>query len=151
MVDVESQEHTRNLINFLTLFSNTFTPPKGGCWNLFQHSTKITSKICSQLLLKTSKVGILASTTRERVKFFNARCSWLGAYFPTIRPDLHGIPTRSQLDLLVAYGSYVRCGGVSGRKHQVRAQTVALVFRANSIMLQLDRKRNPLVDAQGKY
>ncbi len=57
MADVASRKHTTNLTNFLKLFSNTFPPPKGGCRNLFQHSTKITSEICSQLLLRTSIMG----------------------------------------------------------------------------------------------
>ena len=75
MADVASRKHTTNLTDFLNFFSNTFPPPKGGCWNLFQHSTKITSEICSQLLLRTSKMESWRRLPQKRVKLFNSWCS----------------------------------------------------------------------------
>ena len=56
MADVASRKHTSNLTNFLKLYSNTFNPPQGSCWNMYQLSTDLTSKVCSELLLRTSSV-----------------------------------------------------------------------------------------------
>jgi len=71
--------------------------------------------------------------------------------FPSIQPDLQGIDRKLQIDLLGAFAHHVRHGGVSTRKHKVRAQTVAVALRAISTTLQLDGKPNPLADTQGKY
>ena len=56
LADFASREHTTDLTNFLILFHQKFPPPQQSSWNLFQFSTKLTCKICSQLLLKTSKM-----------------------------------------------------------------------------------------------
>ena len=61
------------------------------------------------------------------------------------------IPERQKVSLLVAWGTYVRSGGVSKRTHKVRAPSVSLAFQAISTTLQLASKPNPLVDAQGNY
>ena len=57
MADVASRKHDVNLLKFLSFFHKTFPPPQNNSWLMFQHSTKVLSRICSQLLLKTSKMG----------------------------------------------------------------------------------------------
>ena len=57
MADLASQEHTTNQIEFLNLFNKTYPPPQGHSWKLFQFSIKLTSKICSELLMRTSTMG----------------------------------------------------------------------------------------------
>jgi len=95
--------------------------------------------------------GVVASTRRERIQFFNAWTRWLSIYLPTLSNTLEECSLPYRLEILVAYGRHVRCGGVSNRKHQVRAQTVALAFRSISSTMQLDGKFNPLATAQGGY
>ena len=60
--------------------------------------------------------GVVASTQQERIKFYNAWIGWLSSYFPTILPDMLGIPEGQKINLLVAFGRYVRLGKLSGRK-----------------------------------
>ena len=57
MADVASREHDTDLTEFLLHFTLTFPPPQDCCWNQFQHSTRITSRICSELLTETSTMG----------------------------------------------------------------------------------------------
>lgn len=57
MADVASRKHTTNPLSFLKYFTSTFQPPKNTSWHLFRHSTKITCKICSELLLQTQQMG----------------------------------------------------------------------------------------------
>lgn len=95
--------------------------------------------------------GIVASTKRERLRFYGAWTRWMSINFPSIHPDLQHIQRKLQIDLLGAFAHHVRHGGVSTRKHKVRAQTVAVALRAISTTLQLDGKPNPLADSQGKH
>ena len=57
MSDLASREHTTNDFDFLTSFTNSFPPPQNNSWTLFQFSNNLTSNICSQLLMKTSKMA----------------------------------------------------------------------------------------------
>ena len=54
MADVASRKHTTNLTDFLKTFSSKFPPPQKNFWQLFQFSTKLTTRICSELLTTTS-------------------------------------------------------------------------------------------------
>ena len=65
LADVVSQKHTTNLTEFLHFYTNKFPPPQGGSWHLFQHSTKFTLKICSELLPKTSKMESWRRLTKK--------------------------------------------------------------------------------------
>ena len=74
-------------------------------------------------------------------------------YFLGISIDLYqyGNNRAKQFEILVAYGHYVREGGLLDREDQLRAQTVAVAFRAISTTFQLDVKRNPLEEKEAKY
>ena len=95
--------------------------------------------------------GVVAQTTRERQRFYNYWVRWLSVLFPQISPNLQELSKDHQLQVLVAYGRYVRYGNLSTRKGKVRAETVALSFRSISSTLQLDGKSNPLETKEGKF
>jgi len=54
LADTASRKHTTNNTQFLNSFNTLYPPPQNNSWNLYQFNTKLTSKICSKLLLKTS-------------------------------------------------------------------------------------------------
>ena len=95
--------------------------------------------------------GVVEATWRKRIRLFYAWKGWLRANFPTVQPGLQGLPKQKQIHILAAYGRHVRFGGLSRRKFKVRAQTVALAYRAITTSLQLDGQPSPLVESQGKY
>jgi hypothetical protein len=55
MADVASRRHSLDNAKFLTDFSALFPPPQDKSWTLFLHSNKVTSKVCSELLLIETK------------------------------------------------------------------------------------------------
>ena len=57
MSDLASREHSTNNFGFLKTFTNSFSPLQKNSWILFQFSNNLTSRICSQLLTKTSKMA----------------------------------------------------------------------------------------------
>ena len=85
------------------------------------------------------------------MRLFSAWKRWLVAAFRGVSPDLHELNRAQQLEVLAAYGRYVKEGDFSDRKHNVQSQTVQMAFRAISTTLELDGQRNPLETAQGKY
>ena len=95
--------------------------------------------------------GVVAQTTRERIRFYNYWVRWLSVLLPSISPNLQELTREQQLHVLVAYGKYVRHGNLSRRKCKVRAETVALSFRSISLTLQLDGQLNPLETKEGKF
>ena len=97
------------------------------------------------------KNGVVASTWKERMRFFRAWEQYLGRYFPKVSIDLHEYNKSKQLKTLASYGRYVKEGSLSDRKGDVQSQTVAVAFRAISTTLQLDGKQNPLEEKKGTY
>ena len=95
--------------------------------------------------------GVVASTKRERLRFWSAWQTWLAFNFPTVHLNLHQVSRSDQIELLAAFAHHVRSGGVSRRTHQVRTQTVQVALRAISTKIQLDGQQSPVVDSQGKY
>ena len=95
--------------------------------------------------------GVVASTKRERLRFWSAWQTWLAFNFPTVHPNLQQCSRSYQIELLAAFAHHVRSGGVSNRAHQVRTQTVQVALRAISTKIQLDGQQSPVVDSQGKY
>ena len=72
--------------------------------------------------------GIVATTREERIRLFGAWTRWLALKYPTVNPDLQGLPLQHQVALLVAYGRHVRHGGISTRKNKVQAGIVAMAL-----------------------
>ena len=60
--------------------------------------------------------GIVALTREEQIRLFGAWTLWLALKYPTVNPDLQKLSLKHQVALLVAYGRYVRHGGISTRK-----------------------------------
>ena len=57
MANIASRKHRTDDFEFLKSFNSSFPPPQGNSWKMCRLSTKIASNICSQLLMKTSKMG----------------------------------------------------------------------------------------------
>ena len=93
----------------------------------------------------------MAATKRERHRFFGAWTRFLTYYFPGVPNDLRSNSRPEQLALMAAFAKFVRDGGVSSRKHQVRTQTVQVALRALATTWELEGKPNLLADAQGHY
>ena len=100
---------------------------------------------------KVLENDVVASTKRERLRFWSAWQTWLAFNFPTVHPNLQQISRPDQIELLAAFAHHVRSGGVSTRTHQVRTQTAQVALWAISTKIQLDGQQNPVVDSQGKH
>ena len=70
MADIASRKHTKDLTKILCSYSKRFPPPQNNSWNLFQHSTKITCKICSQLLHSKSRMESWSRLSEKGRNFF---------------------------------------------------------------------------------
>ena len=68
--------------------------------------------------------GVVASTKRERLRFWSAWQTWLAFNFPTVQPNLQQSSRSDQIELLAAFARHVQSGGVSTRIHQVHTQMV---------------------------
>ena len=93
----------------------------------------------------------MASTTNERIRFWKAWIHFLSIYFPTYDEKLSTLSQQEKIEVLVSFAQHVRSGGVSGRKQQVRAQTVQVSLRAITARFELDGEQSPVVNSQGKY
>ena len=72
--------------------------------------------------------GIVETTAKERRRFWNAWKEWMASLFPDIEAERFYQPRPLQIKLLAAFGTHVRCGGVSERYEQVRTETVQVAL-----------------------
>ena len=89
MSDEASREHSTNDFQFLKSFSNSFPPPQGSSWNLCHIKKKLTSRICSQLLTRTSRMASFSRLGKSDCVFSelgkNSLQSISGEYNPTCK------------------------------------------------------------------
>lgn len=95
--------------------------------------------------------GIVASTLKERTRFWSAWGRFLHFNFQGIDTKLSTLSQPERIDVLVLFAQHVRSGGVSPRKREVRAQTVQVSLRAVAAQFEMDGQPNPVVTPQGKY
>ena len=93
----------------------------------------------------------MASTLKERTRFWSAWERFLHFNFEGIDTKLSTLSQPERIDVLVLFAQHVRSGGVSPGKREVRAQTVQVSLRAVAAKFEMDGQPNPVVTPQGKY
>ena len=95
--------------------------------------------------------GVVASTLRERERFWSAWGRFLSFNFPTYDTKLSTLSQPERIDVLVLFAQHVRSGSVSTSQRKVRAQTVQVSLRAVASKFEMDGEPSPVATSQGKY
>ena len=127
MADVASQKHSTDPHTFLSNFSTT-SPTSEHLLDIVPIQRQAHIQALFRSMSKSLGNGVVASTKRERLRFWSAWQTWLAFNFPTVHPNLHQVSRSDQIELLAAFAHHVRSGGVSRRTHQVRTQTVQVAL-----------------------
>ena len=137
LANYASREHSTNPYAFLN-FSHTNTPPTGTLLDIvpIQQQDFIQNIFC----IKNTDINnsVVEATKRERLHFFGAWTRFLAYYFPGVPNDLQSNNRPKQLALMAAFAKFVRQGGVSEQKHQVRTQTVQVALQSLSMTWELE-------------
>ena len=67
---------------------------------------------------------IVATTAKERRRFWKAWKQWMAVLFPDIKAERFHQLCPVQIELLAAFGAHVHCRSVLKQKQQVNTKTV---------------------------